>query len=179
MAAPSGSLDWRRALRLHWRLLSGELGVVREAAQTESDTKPTLAVLMLGILAASLGAWLFVVVDSGASGVGGPALRILLLGTLAALGGWMLWVGAIWKALDSLFEVEVDARSLMRAMALVGGMSVWQILLFAGSASFAIGLVATMVGVLLSVLAVEPPRLRQTIAPPSSASSEASASTPW
>ncbi len=146
--------DWRRALSLQRRLLAGELGVIGEVSRTESDTKPALAVLTLGILVASLGSWLWVVIDSRGAEAAGPALNILLLGSIASLGAWALWLGLIWHALRSIFQVDVDWRDLMRSMALVGGFAVWQFFMLAGPTSFAVGLFVTIAGVLLAVLAV-------------------------
>ena len=146
--------DWRRALSLHRRLLAGDLGVIGEVSRTETDTKPSLAVLLLGVLVASLGAWLWVVIDTGGGAVGEAGLRVLLLGSLAAVGAWALWLTPTWYALRSIFEVAVELGPLMRSMALVGGFAVWQFFLLAGPASFAIGLIATFALVLLSVVAV-------------------------
>ena len=154
LAALDAPVDWRRALSLHRRLLAGELGVIGEVSRNQSDTKPALAVLLLGVLAASLGAWLWVVIDSHGATVAAPALNVLLLGAVASLGAWALWLGLTWHALKSIFQVAVGWSELMRSMALVGGFAVWQFFMLAGPASFAIGLIATIGGVLLTVLAV-------------------------
>lgn len=146
--------DWRRALSLLRRLLAGELGVIGEVARNESDTRPTLAVLVTGVLFASLGAWLWVVIDTGGAAVGDPALKMLLLGSIASLGAWALWLGLTWHALRSIFEINVELKQLMRTMALVGGFAVWQFFLLAGPASFAVGLITMIAAVLLTVLAV-------------------------
>lgn len=146
--------DWRRSLVLLRRLLAGELGVLGDVARSETDTRPTLAVLVLGVLTASLGAWLWVVIDSGGVAVGDPALKILLMGTLASLGAWALWLAVTWHALRSIFQVDADWRRLMRSMALVGGFAVWQFFIFIGPASFAVGLIATFGGVMLTMIAV-------------------------
>ena len=148
------SFDWRRALSLHRRLLAGELGVIGEVSRNESDARPALAVLVLGVLVASLGAWLWVVIHTRGAEVADPALNVLLLGSLASLGAWALWLGLTWYALRSIFQVDVNWRVLMRSMALVGGFAVWQFFMLAGPASFAVGLIASIAGVLLSVLAV-------------------------
>ena len=81
-------------------------------------------------------------------------MNVLLLGSIASLGAWALWLGLTWHALRSIFQVEVGWRDLMRTMSLVGGFAVWQFFLLAGPASFAVGLIATIAGVLLAVLAV-------------------------
>lgn len=146
--------DWRRVLSLLHRLLAGDLAVLGEVSRTESDTRPALAVLVLGVLVASLGSWLWLVIDSGGAAIAAPALNVLLLGSLASLGGWALWLGLTWHALKSIFQVDVDWCELMRPMALVGGFAVWQFFMLAGPASFAVGLVVTIAGMLLSVLAV-------------------------
>ena len=146
------SLDWRRALGLHRRLLAGDLSVMREVSRTESDTRPTLAVLLIGVLAASLGAWLWIVLNAGE--IGHSALHVVLLGSLASLAAWGLWLAATRYALRSIFRLEVELRTLMRPLALVGGFAVWQFFLFAGPASFAVGLVVTIASVLLAVIAV-------------------------
>lgn len=147
-------VDWRRALSLHRRLLAGELGVIGEVSRNESDTRPALAVLLLGVLIASLGAWLWVVIDSRGEAVADPALKVLLLGSIASLGAWALWLALTWHALKSIFLVHVEWRDLMRSMALVGGFAVWQFFMLAGPASFAVGLITTIAGVLLAVVAV-------------------------
>ncbi len=154
LAALDAPLDWRRALSLHRQLLAGELGVIGEVARNESDTKPALAVLLLGVLVASLGAWLWVVIDTRGATIADPALKVLLLGSIASLGAWALWLGLTWHALKSIFQVDIQLRDLMRSMALVGGFAVWQFFMLAGPASFAVGLIATIAGVLLTVLAV-------------------------
>lgn len=154
LAALEAPFDWRRALSLHRRLLAGELGVIGEVAGNETDTRPALAVLLLGVLAASLGAWLWIVIDTRGAGLGDPALKVLLLGSLASLGAWTLWLGLTWHALRSIFQVNVELKDLMRAMALVGGFAVWQLFMLAGPASFAIGLITTIAAVLLTVIAV-------------------------
>lgn len=146
--------DWRRALSLQRRLLAGELGVIGEVSRNDSDTKPALAVLVLGVVFASLGAWLWVVIDSRGAAIAAPALDVLLLGSLASLGAWALWLGLTWYALRSIFQVDVGWSELLRTMALVGGFAVWQFFMLAGPASFAVGLIATIAGVLLTVLAV-------------------------
>ena len=154
LSALEAAFDWRRALVLQRRLLSGELGVIGEVSRTESDTRPSLAILVLGVLTASLGAWLWVVIDTRGAAVADPALNVLLLGSIASLGAWALWLGLTWYALKSIFLVEVEWRSLMRPMALVGGFAVWQFFMLAGPASFAVGLIVSVAGLLLSVLAV-------------------------
>ena len=146
--------DWRRSLSLHRRLLAGELGVMREASENESDTLPSLAVMVLGVLLASLGAWLWLVIDSRGALLGEPALKVLLLGSVASILGWALMVGLTWHALRSIFEVSVPIKALMRAMAIAGGFAVWQFFMLAGPASFAVGLLVTIAGVLLAVIAV-------------------------
>lgn len=146
--------DWRRALSLQRRLLAGELGVIGEVSRNDSDTKPALAVLVLGVVFASLGAWLWVVIDSRGAAIAAPALNVLLLGSLASLGAWALWLVLTWHALRSIFQVDVGWSELLRTMALVGGFAAWQFFMLAGPASFAVGLIATIAGVLLTVLAV-------------------------
>ena len=147
-------VDWRRALVLLRRLLAGELGVIGDVARNEADTRPTLAVLVLGVLTAGLGGWLWVVIDTGGASIGDPALKIVLLGSIASLGAWALWLAITWHALRSIFEVNVDRRQLMRSMALVGGFAVWQFFMLVGPASFAVGLIVTIASVMLTVIAV-------------------------
>ena len=144
--------DWRRTLHLERRLLSGDLTVIGEVSRRESDHAPTLAALLLGVLAAGLGAWLWMLIDSGS--IAGPALRVLLLGSVASIAAWGLWLVVTRHALGSIFEINVPLRTLMRPMALVGGFAVWQFFMLAGPASFAVGLVVTIAGVMLAVLAV-------------------------
>ncbi len=151
LAAP---FDWRRAFSLHRRLLAGDLGVIAEVSRNESDTRPALVVLTLGVLVASLGAWLWVVIESGGQSITGPAIHVLLLGSFVSLIAWGIWLGLTWHALRSIFTVNVDLPTLMRPMALVGGFAVWQFFMLAGPASFALGLIVTIVGVLLTILAV-------------------------
>ncbi len=148
------SIDSRRAISLLRRLLSGDLRVIGEVARDESDARPAFAVFALGLLSASLGAWLWLVLNTGGADIGGAALRVLLFGSLAALAAWTLWLGVSWHALRSIFAVEADLPTQARTMALVGGFAVWQVCLFAGPASFAVGLITTIAGVLLAVLAV-------------------------
>ena len=145
-------VDWRRALSLQRRLLSGDLSVIGEAARNQSDTRPALAVLLIGLFASGLGAWLWVSFETGV--VGHSALRVLLLGSLATLAGWGLWLVVTWHALRSIFQISVEWPNLLRPLALVGGFAVWQFFMLAGPASFAIGLVTTIAGVLLTILAV-------------------------
>ncbi len=147
-------VDWRRALSLYRRLLAGDLSVLRDAARTESDTGPAALVLVLGVLTASLGSWLWMVIETHGTLVGDPALRVLLLGTLATIGGWGLWTGLTWHALRSIFQVEVEFLALARAQAVAGGFAIWQFFMIAGPASFAVGLVTTLAGFLLAILAV-------------------------
>ena len=154
LAVFDAPFDWRRALSLQRRLLAGELGVIGEVSRNESDTKPALAMLLLGVLAASLGAWLWMVIDSRGASVADPALKVLFLGGVASLSAWALWLGVTWYALKSIFQIEVDLRDLVRSMALVGGFAVWQVFMLAGPASFAVGLITSIAGVLLTVLAV-------------------------
>lgn len=144
--------DWRRALMLYRRLLSGDLGVLREVSLTASDTVPALAVMLVGVLGAGLGSWLWLTFETG--DVGGSALRVLLLGSMAAAAGWGIGVVVIWHALRSMFALEVERDKLFRALALAGGFAVWQFFLIAGPASFAIGLAATFAGLMLSIIAV-------------------------
>ncbi len=146
--------DWRRSLSLHQRLLAGDLSVMREASENESDTLPSLAVMLLGVLAASLGAWLWVVIDTRGAMLGEPALKVLLLGSVASILGWALVVALTWHALRSIFEISVPIKALMRSMAIAGGFAVWQFFMLAGPASFAVGLLVTIAGVLLAVIAV-------------------------
>ncbi len=155
LSAFGAALQWRRALTLQRRLLAGELGVIGEVSRNESDTNPALVVLLLGALAASVGAWLWVVIGTQGQEIGGPALRMLLLGTIASLVVWSLWVGLTWHALSSIFLVQVNLQRLVRSMAVVGGFAAWQFFLLAGPASFAVGLLATLASVLLTVLAVQ------------------------
>lgn len=147
-------LDWRRTYQLYRRLLSGDLSVMREVSIRESDNTPTLIVLVLGILAASLGSWLFVLIDTRAAAIGGSALDVLLIGSIATLGAWGIWIGVSWHALRSLFATEVAPRALMRAFAVSGGFAVWQFWLFAGPVSFAVGLVGTLASVVLAFIAL-------------------------
>ena len=146
--------DWRRALSLHRRLLSGDLAVIGDAARSETDTRPALAVLLAGVLAAGIGGWLWLVIGAGGGGVGASALRVLLFGTIASLAAWTLWLAAVGYALRSIFEIHVEPRRLLRAMAVTGGFAAWQFFLLAGPASFAVGLIATVGAVLLGVVAV-------------------------
>ena len=122
--------------------------------RNESDTRPTLVVLVFGVLFASVGGWLWLVIDTGGAAVANPALKVLLLGSLVSLGGWALWLAITWQALRAIFEVNVDVRALMRSMALVGGFAGWQVFMFVGPASFAVGLIVTIASVMLTVLAV-------------------------
>lgn len=147
-------IDWRRSLVLLRRLLAGELGVLGDVTRNESDTRPTLAVLVIGVLLASVGGWLWLVIESGGVAVADPALKVLLLGSLASLGGWALWLAITWHALRSIFEIGVDFRPLLRSMALVGGFAAWQVFMFIGPASFAVGLIVTIASVMLTVIAV-------------------------
>ena len=146
--------DWRRTLSLHRRLLTGELGVMREASENESDTLPSLAVMVLGVLLASVGAWLWLVIDSRGVLLSEPAVKVLLLGSVASILGWALMVGLTWHALRSIFEVSVPIKPLMRSMAIAGGFAAWQFFMLAGPASFAVGLLVSIGGALLAVVAV-------------------------
>ena len=146
--------DWRRSLVLLQRLLAGELGVIGDVTRNETDTRPTLAVLVVGVLISGLGAWLWVVIDTRGALVADPALKVLLLGSIASLGAWALWLAVTWHALRSIFQVDVDWRQLMRSMALVGGFAVWQFFMLVGPASFAVGLIVTIASVMLTVIAV-------------------------
>lgn len=146
--------DWRRTLSLYRRLLSGDLSVLRDAARSETDTAPALAVMALGVLVASLGAWLWIVIDSRGTLIGDPALHVLFLGSIATLGLWGVWVQLTWHALRSIFQVEAQFLPLMRALAVAGGFAVWQFFMMAGPVSMAVALLTTMAGFLLSVLAV-------------------------
>jgi hypothetical protein len=128
--------------------------VIGEVSRKESDTKPTLAVLVVGVLFASLGSWLWLMIDTRGTEVASSALSVLLLGSIASLGAWALWLGLTWHALKLIFLVDVDWRDLARSMALVGGFAVWQFFMLAGPASFAVGLITAIASVLLSVLAV-------------------------
>ena len=152
--AAQGGVDWRRALSLHRRLLAGDLSAIGDAARTETDTAPALSVLLVGVIASSLGAFLWLIIEAGGSGVGGAALRVMLFGTLAALAGWTLWFAAARYALRSLFEIDVNPSALFRALAVTGGFAVWQVFLIIGPASFAVGLIAAVGTVLLAILAV-------------------------
>jgi len=147
-------IDWRRALALHRRLLAGDLSVLRDAARTQSDSGPAALILVLGVLAASLGAWLWLVIESRGAVVGDSALRVLLLGSFASLVAWGLWTALTWRALRVVFQVKVELRGLARSMALAGGFLVWQFFMIAGPASFAVGLVTTLAALLLAILAV-------------------------
>ena len=153
-SALEDQLDWRRTFQLWRRLLSGDLSVLGETARVEADTRPALAVLLIGMLAAGIGSWLWLVVDAGGLGIGAAALQVLLFGTLATLGAWSLWLGVTWYALRSIFEISAEPRALLRTMALSGGFVAWQFFMLAGPASFAIGLISTIGVVLLTVLAV-------------------------
>ena len=104
------------------------------------------------MLASGLGSWLWLMLDSGA--VGHSALRVLLLGSLASVAAWGLWLGVTWQALRSIFQIQVERRDLMRPLALVGGFAVWQFFMLVGPASFAVGLVVMIASVMLTVLAV-------------------------
>ncbi len=146
------SFDWRRALSLYRRLLAGDLGVMREVSRAESDTAPALAVLLVGVLAAGLGSWIWAVLDSGV--VGHSAVRVLALGSLASVAGWSVWLVVIRHALRSIFAIQVELRDLARPLALVGGFAVWQFFMLAGPVSFAVGLVVVLASVLLAVIAV-------------------------
>ncbi|MCY3559335.1 MAG: hypothetical protein OXH13_11945 [Chloroflexi bacterium] len=147
-------IDWRRAVALHRRLLAGDLSVLRDAARTESDNGPAAMVLVLGVLAASLGAWLWLVIESRGAVVGDSALRVMLLGSLASLVAWGLWTVLTWRALGVVFQVKVELRALARSMAVAGGFFVWQFFMIAGPAGFAVGLVTTLAALLLAILAV-------------------------
>lgn len=146
--------DWRRALSLYRRLLSGDLSVLRDAARRETDTAPALAVMALGVVVASLGAWLWIVINSRGALIGDTALDVLLFGSIATLGSWGVWVGLTWQALRSIFQVNAPFLPLMRALAVAAGFAIWQFFMLAGPVSFAVALVTTMAGFLLSVLAV-------------------------
>ena len=152
LSAFSVRFDWRRALTLHRRLLSGDLGVLRDVSLTPTDTVPALVVMLVGVLAASLGSWLWLTLETG--DIGGSALRVLLFGSLAAAAAWGIGVAVTWYALRSMFALEVDRDQLLRALALAAGFAVWQFCMIAGPASFAIGLVATVAGLMLSIIAV-------------------------
>ena len=147
-------IDWRRALSLHRRLLAGDLSVLRDAARTESDNGPAALVLMLGVLTAGLGAWLWLVIESRGAAVGDPALRVLLLGSIASLVAWGLCSALTWRALRVVFQVQVEFRALARAQAVAGGFLAWQFFVIAGPASFAVGLFTTVAALLLAILAV-------------------------
>ena len=146
------TFDWRRTLSLYRRLLAGDLSAIREVSRSESDTMPALAIMLVGVLAASLGAWLWFMLETGV--VGHSALRVLLLGSLASVAAWGLWLVATHYALRSIFQIDIPLRALMRSMALVGGFAVGQFFMLAGPASFAVGLVVMIAGVLLAVIAV-------------------------
>lgn len=146
--------DWRRTLSLYQRLLSGDLSVLRDVARRETETAPALAVMALGVLVASLGAWLWIVVNSRGAQIGDTALDVLLFGSIAALGLWGVWVGLTWQALRSIFQIDAQFLPLMRALAVAAGFAIWQFFMIAGPVSFAVALVTTMAGFLLSVLAV-------------------------
>ncbi len=152
--AAQRGIDWRRTLSLHRRLLAGDLAVIGDAARNESDTAPALSVLCAGLLASSLGAFLWMIIEAGGSGVGDAALRVMLFGTLASLAAWTLWFALTRYALRSIFDIDVSPRALLRALALTSGFAVWQVFLVVGPASFAVGLLATVAIALLAVIAV-------------------------
>ena len=127
---------------------------MREASENESDTLPSFAVMVLGVLLASVGAWLWLVIDSRGVLLSEPAVKVLLLGSVASILGWALMVGLTWHALRSIFEVSVPIKPLMRSMAIAGGFAAWQFFMLAGPASFAVGLLVSIGGALLAVVAV-------------------------
>ena len=153
----STSLDGatvRRAIALYRRLLGGDLSALREVSRSESDTTPALIVMLIGVLGASLGGWLWMTLDGASASLGQSALRVLLLGSLASVAAWCCWLGVAWYSLRSIFQVTVELRGLMRPLALASGFAIWQFFMLAGPASFAVGLIATVAGVLLAVIAV-------------------------
>lgn len=148
------SFDWRRAFQLYRRLLTGDLSVMREVALRPADNAASLIIMLLGLLSTGVGGWLYVVIDSRGAEIAGPALNVLLLGSIAFFGAMAIWISVSWHALRSLFDVSVDPMSLMRAFAVSGGFAIWQFWLFAGPVSFAVGLVGTLVSVVFAVIAL-------------------------
>ncbi len=150
----AGSFDWGRAFSLHRRLLAGDLRTLRETAENETDGAPTLAVMALAALAGALGAWLWLVFNSGEVSAGYAAARVVGLGLVCSVAAWAAFAAATWWTMQRLFDVRVELQRLARPLALAAGFGVWQLVLLVPGISFAVGLLGLMAWFLLSVVAV-------------------------
>ncbi len=148
-----GVFDWGRTFSLHRRLLTGDLRVLREVTDTETDSAPTLAVMGMAALAAALGAWLWLVFTGEGVSAGHAAGRVIGLGLVCSVAAWAASVAATWWAMQRLFDLRVELRRLSRPLALAAGFGVWQLLLFVPGVSFAIGILALIAWLFLSVVA--------------------------
>ena len=155
VGSPSGALaHLRRSLQLLRLLLRGELAALREVADNPADTKAALLLVPITALAAGLGAWFWMALAADGASIGGGAVRLVVLGSIAAIGAWALSAGASWWVLRRICDVRVEFLRLARPLALAGAVGIGQLALLFVPISFAIGLFTMIAWFLTSIVAV-------------------------
>ena len=144
----------RRSFELLSHLLRGELDVLPDLARTAADTRAALLLVPLAALAAGLGAWFWLALAVDGAQIGAAAIRLVVLGSVAAVVAWALSVAVSWWALYRICELRVDILRLARPLALAGVVGVAQLALLIVPISFAVGLVTVIAWFLISILAV-------------------------
>lgn len=136
------------------RLARLDLRVLDEVRVDAGATVPALLVAAAGLLALSLGGWLWWLI-SGLGETGSVLLEAVVLGTAFSIGGWLVWLLVIYAVMRQVSGITLQVDQLIRTAGFAAAPLVIGPGMAIPSISFGVGLLALVAWAATTQAAVE------------------------
>lgn len=136
------------------RLARLDTSVFDEVRMDPAATASSLVVVAAAAFAAGLGGWLWWVQEAEFD-EGKVFVQSVILGSLFAIGLWIVWLSVVYVLLTQVFRERADLQQLIRTMGMAAAPLGLSLLLVIPGISFGLGLASVALFFGLSTIAIQ------------------------
>lgn len=137
------------------RLARLDTTVFDEVRDASKQTIPAAVVMVLGIVLAGVGGWLWLAIEFDGLDTGKILIKELLLGSAFAVALWVAWALITQVVLLNAFSVEADRMALLRCMGFAAAPAALMLLMLIPTLSFGIGATSLVAWFVLTNYAIQ------------------------